>query len=90
MKPEERIAELETAIRRAWRLLGGSGSTISVLALLPGGGVECERLAEIARDTLGAAMGEPAGSPAMRTATNQPWPPDNLDDVAEQVMAGDL
>jgi hypothetical protein len=43
------VTEFETAIRKVWRLLGGEGQDPNtVLALLPAGGVECERFAEIA------------------------------------------
>jgi hypothetical protein len=45
----DRVTEFETAIRKVWRLLGGEGQDPNtVLALLPAGGVGCERFAEIA------------------------------------------
>ena len=75
--------------RKAWRLLCGDGQDPNtVLALLPAGGLECERFAEIARDILGVAIGEEPGLRGMRTADNEPAPRDELDEIAEQVMAG--
>jgi hypothetical protein len=87
MSDADRIKELETAVRRAWRLVGGDGQEPNtVLGLLPAGGIECERFAEIARDTLGAVIGEESGLRGMRTAGNEPAPRDELDEIAQQVM----
>lgn len=82
-----RIEELELAVRRAWLLLGGSQSWNTALALLPAGGIECERMVEIARDELAAVIGKPHGLRGMRTDDNQPAPRDELDEIAEEIMS---
>ncbi len=83
----ERIEELELAVRRAWLLLGGSASWNTALALLPAGGIECERMVEIARDELGAVIGKRSGLRGMRTDDNKPAPRDELDEIAEEIMS---
>lgn len=81
-----REQELERAVIRAYALIGGSGSWNTVLALLPAGGVECERFAERVRDELGAVLGKPQGLRGMRTDGNDPCPRDELDEIADEVM----
>lgn len=83
---EDRIEVLERAVTRAWLLLGGSCSMNTALACLPAGGIECERMVEIARDELGAVIGKSPGLRGMRTADNEPWPRDDLDVIAEEIM----
>lgn len=78
---------LERTIERVWLLLGGSNSWNTASALLPAGGIECERMVEIARDELGAIIGKPAGLRGMRTDNNEPYPHDDLDDMAEEIMS---
>lgn len=87
MDQTQRIAELERAINRAWLLLGGCNDPNTVLALLPAGGVECERFAEIVRDELAKAIGKLAGFRGMRTLSNDPAPHDELDEIAERIMS---
>ena len=82
-----REEQLEHTIRRAWLLLGGSPSWHTALAHLPAGGIECERMVEIARDELGAAIGMPPGLRGMRGPNNTPAPHDELDDIAEEIMS---
>lgn len=82
----DRIAELERTIERAWLLLGGSFSWNTALAMLPAGGVECERMVEIARDELGRAINKEPGLRGMRTENNEPAPRDELDEIAEEIM----
>lgn len=83
----DRIAELERTIERAWLLLGGSFSWNTALAMLPAGGVECERMVEIARDELGRALNKEPGLRDMRTEDNEPAPRDELDEIAEEIMS---
>jgi hypothetical protein len=72
MSHDDGIKELETAVHQAWRLLGKDGQEPNVvIGLLPAGGVECERSAEVARDTLGAVIGEEPGLRGIRTANNE-------------------
>lgn len=82
-----RIAELERAVHRAWLLLGGSASWNTALARLPAGGIECERMVEIARDELGRVIGKEPGLRGMRTPDNEPAPYDELDEIAEEIMS---
>lgn len=82
-----RIEELERAVTRAWLLLGGSASWNTALAMLPAGGIECERMVEIARDELGAVIGKDAGIRGMRTEANEPAPRDELDEIADEIMS---
>jgi hypothetical protein len=82
-----REQKLELAALRAWRLLGGSSNWNTALGLLPAGGIECERMVEIARDELGAALGKSPGLRGMRTDNNEPSPRDYLDDIAAEIMS---
>lgn len=84
-----RIEELERAVRRAWLLLGGSASMNTALACLPAGGIQCERMVEIARDELADVIGQSHGLRGMRTDDNQPAPPDELDLIAWEIMSED-
>lgn len=81
------IAGLERTIERCWLLIGGHRGYNTVLAMLPAGGIECERWAERVRDELGAAIGKSHGLRGMRTDDNQPAPRDELDEIADEVMA---
>ncbi|MGE8943986.1 hypothetical protein ACO2I3_18945 [Leptospira interrogans] len=86
MDQTQRIVELERTIHRAWLLLGGCNDPTTVLALLPGGGKTCQRLAEIALDELGRAIGKPTGF-RRATASDMPTSRNLLDNIAEQVMS---
>lgn len=87
MDADRRIAELERTIHRAWLLLGGSYSCNTALAMLPAGGIECERMVEIARDELGRSIGKGPGLRGMRTDDNEPAPRDELDEIADEIMS---
>ena len=83
----DRIADLERAALRAWLVLGGSHSMNTCLACLPAGGVQAERMAETALAELAAVLGKRPGLRGMRTDDNKPAPRDELDEIANEIMA---
>ena len=74
--------EMATAVRRAWRLLGA----LRTLVARGNDPLRAERYAEIARDVLADALGEPRGFRGMRTEENKPAPCDEIDDAAKRLM----